>query len=206
MPGPGWENAEHCAYLRARVDQLVWSRWDDALTLAIEIPLPWYRVQSLARVAEAAEESRVDEVLAMALKEAAKSTDAYRRVAVLRWVIEAARRRDRKDLAETVLRGAIVESAAVTPLQSRGKAIDKLLQEAVYMGEPCARLAADALLDVAQALKADPIRRWRKWSASFVNYVVCALRKDHRSLTEELLTSRFGAERCAEILARHPER
>lgn len=203
MSRPGWDNAVQCAQLRTRVRQLASSHWAEALKVATEISLPWYRVQSLAAAAKAAADDRVDTVLEKALSEAMRDTDAYRRVAVLAWVIDAALSRERKNFAERVLRGAIVQSTTITPMKSRATALELLLAQATKVGERDARQVANALLDVAATLRGDPVKKWRKWGASYVNRTAWILSKEHAPLAENLLTARFGSERSAAILSRH---
>lgn len=203
MSGPGWDNAEHCAKLRSRVHALSRSRWSEALRVAAEIPLPWYRVQALATVAQAAAEDQVDGVLERARREAARDADAYRRIAVLAWVIEAALDRGRTKLAERVLRDALDQSGTINPMRSRAAALELLLQEAMKLGAADARRVAEALLDVAEDLAAHPVKRWRKWGVSYFNRVAWTLSQGRRPLAEELLTARLGAARAAAVLARH---
>jgi hypothetical protein len=203
MSRAGWDNADQCARMRTRVQQLVASHWAEALKVATEISRPWYRVQALAAVASAAADERVEAVLEKACGEAARDTDAYRRVAVLAWVIGAAMSRDRTAFAERVLRGAMVQSAAITPMKSRAAALELLLAEAARIGERETRQIAAVLLDVAAALSADPIKKWRKWGVSYVNRTAGILSEDHSLVAEDLLAARFGAERAGAILARH---
>lgn len=203
MLRPSWENADLSAARRDRVHELVSSDWTGALKVATEISHPWYRVQSLAEVATAAADHRVDAILEMALVEAGKDTDTYRRVAVLAWVIDAALARDRKPFAESILQDALTQSATVTPMKSRAAALELLLKRATKVGERDARQVADALLDVAATLAADPVKRWHKWGVSYVNRTARILSRDHMPLAVSLLTARFGAERSAAILARH---
>ena len=203
MSGPGWEDADRCARMRSRVQQLVKSRWADGLELAREIPLPWYRVQALCAVASAADDGRVDGILKEAVKQAEGDADAYRRIAVVTWVIGAAASRNRVALAKRLLREAMARSGAITPLKSRASAIELLLAQAASIGEMEARQVADALLDAAAILSKDPEKRWRKWGTSFVNRTAGILSKEHASLARDLLSARFGAESANAILARH---
>ncbi len=170
---------------------------------ATEIPLPWYRVQALASVAKAAPDDRVDAILDMATDEARREMDAYRRVAVVAWVIDAALARGRTEFALHSLQCALDECAGVTPVKSRAEALHLLLEQATKIGEHDTRRVAEALLDAAAALSADPVRKWRKWGKSYIHRATWTLSRAHMSLADNLLSARFGPERAAAILARH---
>lgn len=203
MSGPGWDNADQCAQMRARVHQLAPTHWAEAFKVATDIALPWYRVQALATVAKAADDDRVDAVLEKASSEAAKDTDAYQRIAVLSWVIDAALARERTAYAQRTLRSALAQSEAITPMKSRASALELLLTQATKLGEGDARQVAEALLNAAGGLAADPAKKWRKWGTSYINRAARTLSQYHRPLAEEILIARFGPERAAAILNRH---
>ncbi len=203
MSGPGWDNADQCAQMRARVHQLAPTHWAEAFRVATDIPLTWYRVQALAAVAKAAADDQVGAVLEKASSEAGKDTDAYRRIAVLSWVIDAALERERKVFAQQTLRSALAQSDAITPMKSRASALELLLARATKLGEGDARQVGEALLNAAGALAADPEKKWRKWGTSYINRVARTLSQHHRPLAEEILTARYGPKRTAAILKRH---
>lgn len=203
MTGPGWENADSCAQMRARVDQLAKKSWTDAIEVARKIPLPWYRVQSLATVAMVADETRVDAILKEAIESAERDSDPYRRIAVTSWVIDAALARNREAAAKGVLERAMTEIAMITPLKSKATALELLLVRAVAIGEREARDVAAALFASAATLSSDSGKKWRKWGTSFVNRAVRILTKDYSSVAEELLTAHVGPEKAKAILARH---
>ncbi|HYF16176.1 MAG TPA: hypothetical protein VD971_14010 [Phycisphaerales bacterium] len=202
MRRPGWENAEHCATLRTRACQLARTRWADALEVARGIEIPWYRAQALAGVAESAPEERVDDVLTRACSAAAEGNDAYQRVAVLAWVIEAAAARGRIEYAKRVLADALAKSAGVTPLRSRATTLELLLRAAVGLGERDARVVAVALLDAAAELRAHSGKRWRKWGASYLNRTACLL-APYPALALSLLEACLGEERAKAVFTRH---
>ncbi|MBI1191227.1 MAG: hypothetical protein GC200_11175 [Tepidisphaera sp.] len=205
MLRPGWENAFESAELRSRVDELVTSNWSQALKLANEIPHRWYRVQSLAKVAMAAPDDQFDTVLDTARSEASQDADAYRRVAVLAWIIDAALARGRSSTADAILRDAMSTIGTVIPDKSRAAALELLLARAIRIGDPHLRQVADALSEVAAILAADPYKKWRKWGKTYAKRIVWLLGRNHHPLAEQLLTARFGAARAAAFLnPRHP--
>jgi hypothetical protein len=201
MSGPEWDKIE-CAHMRGRVTPLAQSDWQAALKLASEIPLPWYRVQSLGTIAAYAPDAHVDAILDLACAEAEKDTDQYRCLAVLAWVISAATYRGRMDFAVRLLDHVLAQAQTITPLKSRAAALELMLQRMARMGEADARRVAIALLDVAAALRKDPVAKWRRWGASYVGRVARTLYvQQRRALADELFTEQFGAERCAALRA-----
>lgn len=205
MALPGWNNAEHCVQMRAQVEQLAVSQWAKALDVATEIPLPWYRVQSLATIARSADDDRVDDILEKACAEAFTDLDQFRRVAVLSWVVDAALVRNRNIFARRTLLNAAAASAEIVPAKSRGAALELLLEQAVKIGEPEGEQLANALLDVAAILATDPAKKWRKWSNSYVNRTVEILSRDHSASAKKLFVARFGLDQAVAILARHSQ-
>jgi hypothetical protein len=203
MNPPGWENADTCAQLRTRAGQMAARRWTEAMEIATSIPLPWYRVQAIASVAQVAPEENVDELLANARDEAQRDGDAYRQTAVLAWIIRAARVRDRDEFARRLFAEALSKMEVVTPDKSRAAALELLLAEAVLLGDREARQAGEALLEVAITLSADPIGKWRRWGRSYINRTASLLSKRDRTLAETLLEARLSAEQAAAVLSRH---
>ncbi len=202
MSRPGWDNATECAGLRNRVCDLAPSDWAAALKIAISIPLPWYRVQSLAVVVTTAPDNRVDDLLDRACRTARTDKDAFRSLAVLAWVIDAALFRDRTKEAARVLRSALAGSDKITPPSSRARALGLLVERATRVGEQNARDAANALFNTVTTLIADPFPKWRNRGLLYLKRAVVTLDRDHRTLVEDLLTAHFGPDGAAAILSR----
>lgn len=179
--------------------------WPAALHTAQEIAEPVSRVAALVGLAGNAPEDRVDEVLRLAMDAAAGGGDGYQRCRGLAAVIGGALGRGRTEHAWRLLAEVLAGSAEIEPLSSRAAALEQLLRHAVVMGEGDARAVASAMLDVAEALKREPIGKWRKRGAYVVNQVVRGLGGRHESLALELLTARFGKEKAAAIWSRHGE-
>jgi len=199
---PGWENADTCARLRAQVFELAGSRWAEAYERAVEIPIPWYRVQALCGLVPHAPESRVDELLRRAQAEAAKGHDEYQRIAVLTWVIEAALSRGRGMLARQVLTSALAHAPGITPLKSLAAALDLLLGVAVQIAEPEAKATADALLRVAETYCNSSSAGGRRYGKYYINVVAFRLHANFAPLGLRLIAARFGQDRAVTAFAR----
>ena len=169
MVRPGWESAGECCGLRARVQQLARRDWAKALNEARDIPLIWYRVQSMATVVQHAPEEQVDPLLRRAIEHANTETDAYRRLAVLRWVAEAALERGRPAVARAMVERVVRESPTITPTKSRAYALESFLDVAKQVGADGP--VAEALAQAAALLMKDSHKKWRKWGKSFVRYL-----------------------------------
>jgi hypothetical protein len=164
-------------------------------------------VQSIAAVASAAPEDRVDSLLSKAAAEAGRDTDPYRRWAVVAWIIEAAVARERFPFARQLLADALEACAQITPVKSRATALEILLQRAVSVGDRESRLYAEALLDAAAILEKNQFKKWQKWGASYVNRTAQRLSDAKKSnLAMSILEARLGTERAARVLSRHGQR
>jgi len=204
MSGAEQENvATKSSYLRSDVESMAASDWEAALRLAGTIPVLWYRVQSIAIVAQHAPDEYVDAILEAAIREASLDDDAYNAIAVLNWVIDAAVSRNRPDVTRRLIDDILLRSPQISPPKSRGFALEILLERTVNMSDDLAERVANDLLDVAAVLAKDPIKKWRKWGISFVNRTTFSLSRCDPLLAERVLTTRFGADRARRLLNRH---
>jgi hypothetical protein len=90
--------------LRGKVTKLVDKDVEQAYGLAKTIKHPWYRCQSLAKVAEFSEHIKLRAMLQESFNSAMLCHDENRRVSVACWPLEVAIRRGEKDLAAMFLR------------------------------------------------------------------------------------------------------
>ncbi|AUM14730.1 hypothetical protein [Ketobacter alkanivorans] len=89
--------------LRRKVDQLVIADVDHAYEVAKSIVHPWYRCQSLAKVAEHTNGTLLASTIKESFASALNCHDENRRVEVARWPLSVAIRRGKEDLAEFML-------------------------------------------------------------------------------------------------------
>jgi hypothetical protein len=130
--------------------------------MASSIDLMWYRVQALSYVAWGAPAEQVDAILDRCVREADEEADRYRGVAVLAWVIDAARERGRRRQASQILAQAMGRMKDVEPAHSRGAALELLAGAASRLSldehvDVCRRL-----LDLAYELQRSPYKRLKK--------------------------------------------
>lgn len=156
-------------------------------------------------LASGAPERWVDELLERALQTAAAGEDCFQRVAVLSWVIKAAWYRGRRELALRAYHGAIADSGSVTPAASRAAALLYLLETAKRIEEVDLRIPAAGVVDAAMQLRADPIKKWRNWGATYLHRLIEDLGQENRQMAVELLAERLGAERAAAVVMRRDE-
>ena len=200
-----WNDPRAVAARSEFIDRLARESWPSPPVTWSPSESPWRLTQNLAGLASGAPEPWVDELLDRALQTAAAGEDCFQRVAVLAWVIRAARYCGRRELALKVYHGAIAESGSVTPAASRAVALLELLKEAKRLGEVDIRIPAAGVVDAAMQLRSDPVKKWRKWGATYLHYLIEELGQQHRQVAVELLAERQGAERAAAVLARRDE-
>ena len=106
-----------------------------ALSQAEDIDDPWFSTQALAAVLRYGPEHRISVVCRRALVTASQCSDAYRRGAVLAWLIRALAERGHTSQATTVLDEAVRQVLQATPAGSRSEALFLLYHAAYPMGQ-----------------------------------------------------------------------
>lgn len=141
---------------RDHVLQIAASDPETALSQAEDIADDWFATQSLAEVLRYSAENRISIVCRKAVRRAALCPDAYRRGAVLAWVIRALVERGLLSEATDVLHVAFQEAQQSCPVGSRAEALFLLYQAA----HPLGGRSVDPLLRQLAALqRSDP--HWR---------------------------------------------
>jgi hypothetical protein len=142
---------------RGQASRLAASQPQRAFDLATTIPDGWYRAQAMATIAEVSPGPLSEKAFRAARAAAAAGDDAYQRAAVLAFVIVAATKRNRIELAKTMLDDALALIPSVEPMASRAYALDGLWRAASTVGD---RAMRDAVLAAVTA-HVHPDRSWR---------------------------------------------
>jgi hypothetical protein len=142
---------------RREAAQLATNEPQRAFDIAGLIPDGWYRCQAMAEIALLAPEPLSEKAFVKALEAAAAGADDYQRTAVLAWVIEAALKRRRPDIAEMALKRALALAPSVEPMNSRAYAFRSLWKVTGALGDGTMR---NSVLVCIQA-HVHPDRSWR---------------------------------------------
>lgn len=180
------DRAPQCAVLRDHAIQLSVKHWNEAWHVANTIPLPWYRVQALAAVAQHAPDTEVATLLRTAADLAASCGDEYKQTAVMTWVVRAATSRGYVEIAQQEVMRAVARAPQITPDCSRAAAMELMLVEATRLGPRETRAVATALLQAAIALRQTPHKRWRKWGKTYERQLHLWLLPAYAELSQEL--------------------
>ena len=129
---------------RDRVSALAKSDPEKALEQALLIRGPWFRAQALSWVARFTN-SDPAAIAKQAARAATECDDAFKKTAVLAWVVAALAERNLTSAARSTLQTALQRSKTVTPLSSRGEALILLLQAAFKISDTDAKAVNDEL-------------------------------------------------------------
>ena len=105
-----------------------------ALTLARQIPDPWYRTQALAWVARFSPDQAVLPIAAESLHSAASGHDTYQQLAATAWPLRALIERGHHQTAARELQKILARESSITPPSSRSQALFLMLQAVFALG------------------------------------------------------------------------
>jgi len=129
---------------RDRACDLAKSDPERALEQALQIRDPWFRAQALSWVARFAN-SDPALIAEQAGRAASECDDAFKKTAVLAWVVASQAERNLTPAARSILQTALRLSKTVTPLSSRSEALILLLQAAFTISDADAKAVNDEL-------------------------------------------------------------
>jgi len=117
---------------------------DRALEQALQIRDPCFRAQALSWVARFTN-SDPAEIAEQAARAASECDDAFKKTAVLAWVVASQAERNLTPAARSTLQTALQRSKTVSPLSSRSEALLLLLQAAFTISDTDAKAINDEL-------------------------------------------------------------
>lgn len=198
-----FDEAVRCAQSRGRLCSLARQDWRRAYEESASISSPWYRVQTLAEIAQYADDPAVDRIIKQAGELAGAAGDEYRQVAVLAWVIDAAHCRGRDALADELVKVASRKAPSITPDSSLAAAMSTLAWVAPSLKTDQRIAFLELMIAASLRMEAEQSKRTRKLGTWNLRKACGLIQPDVDTTARDLLRRRLGAVRGDLFFARY---